>query len=199
MARTLATASLVLVVGLWVLFETTLELRALTQETARRVAIRDQPRPVPAFSVQLQDGRTASLDELRGRLVVATFMYTSCHDVCPVVGARMGEIRSDLRAAVSSGDIQFVSLSFDPEVDEPERLRGYADNFRAAIDHWWVARPVDDLEAMLRFFGVTVIPAGNGMYVHNAAYYLIDRDMQLVDILDEDRPEAVRTALIDRL
>jgi len=199
MLRTVAAASLVLIAGLWALYGTTLGLRAFTAETARRVAVREQPRPVPDMRLQLQDGRDVRFSDLRGRLVVATFMYTSCHSICPVVGARMAEIRSDMRPAVDRGELQFLSLSFDPTVDTPERLAGYAENFAASTEHWWVARPRDSFKSLLRLFGVTVIPAGNGMYVHNAAFYLIDRDQRLVDILDEDRPDAVRQALEPQL
>lgn len=199
MGRTLMASGLVLAAGVWLLYEATLGFRALTQETARRVAVRDQPRPLPAMTLQLQDGRRAELAELRGRPVVATFMYTRCHGVCPIVAARMSELRTRLRAAAGAGDVHFLSLSFDPRADTPERLAGFAGNFGASIDNWWVARPQSDLEPILRFFDVTVIPAGNGMFVHNAAFYLIDRELRLVDILDADKPEAVQAALEERL
>jgi len=201
MRRTLTAASLVLAAGLWFLYDTTLGLRALTQETARRVAIRDQPRSLPALTLQLQDGSRARIADLRGRVVVATFMYTSCQSVCPLVGAYMGEIHLDteLNAAVDAGQLHFLSLSFDPDTDTPSNLAAFADRFDAAIDNWWVARPRDPLEPILRFFGVTVIPAGPDLYVHNAAYYLIDRQSRLIDILDYEDPQALRAALRDML
>jgi len=197
MLRTFLATGAVLVAGLWVLYDTTHGLRAFTQETARRVAIRDGPRRVPDIRLQLQDGTPASLAELQGQLVVATFMYTSCGSVCPLVGARMAEMRTQLQQGVSRDQVHFLSISFDPETDTPERLAGFAQRFRASRTSWWVARTQGELESVLRFFGVTVIPAGNGMYVHNAAFYLIDREQRLVDIIDENRPETVMAMLED--
>lgn len=195
MFRTLVAAGLVLLAGVWVLSGATHGFRAFTQETARRVSVDDNPRPVPGFALELQDGRHVALDDLDGRWVVLTFMFSSCRSICPVVMATMARLRADLNKTANGGDVQFVSISFDPDVDTTERLADYADTFGADPIDWWVARPRSGLANMLRFFGVTVIPAGNGMYVHNAAFYLIDKRQRLVAILDVDDPAAVRARL----
>lgn len=195
MMRTLIMTSLVLVVGFCGLYKTTLGFRAFTQETARRIIVSERPRPLPTLSLQLQDGSKATLAELRGKVIVATFMYTRCLNLCSVIGAHMSKIHSDLRWAIEDDQVHFLSISFDPEVDRPEQLSGYADNFHARIENWWVARPLGDLDHILRFFGVKVIPAGQGMYVHNGAYYLIDRELRLVGIFDDNEPDAVRRAI----
>ena len=195
MARTLAAVGLVVAVGVGTLLHATSGLRSITRETTRRIAVRENPRGVPPARLQLQDGRETSLRALEGRVVVATFMYTSCRTLCPVVGARMNTIRMALGRAVDEGRVHFLSVSFDPAVDTPDKLAGFARNLHASVDTWWVARPRPDPAALLSAFGVTVIPAGPGMYVHNAAYYLIDRDQRLVGIFDENEPEAVLAAV----
>lgn len=199
MARTWLAAGLVLAAGLWMLHETTLGLRAFTEETARRISVRENPPPVPDTRLQIKDGRELWLSTLEGRYIVATFMYTSCHSVCPVVAARMAQIRTRLQAALDADRVHLLSISFDPEVDSPARLSDFAQNFSAASDNWWMARSRDDLKPLLDFFGVTVIPVGNGMYVHNAAYYLIDDRLRLIDIVDENRPDAVIETLEELL
>src|SRR5438046_531174 len=43
----------------------------------------------PRFALIGQLSRPVSSDELRGRVVVADFIYTSCRDICPLLSARM--------------------------------------------------------------------------------------------------------------
>lgn len=199
MSRTLIAAGLVLGAGLWVLYTSTLGLRAFTQETTRRVSVHEQPRPVPELRFRLQDGSDARVHDLAGRWVVVTFINTTCPSLCPLVMERMRQIRTALNPAVELGRVHFLSISFDPTNDTPRRLAAYAANFGADIDDWWVARPGDDLDAMLRFFGVTVIPVGSGMFEHNTAFYLIDREQRLVEIFDAEDPVAVTAAVRRRL
>jgi len=199
MARTLVAAGIVLAAGVWALYQATLGFQAFTQEAARRVSIRQTPRPIPALSLQRQDGARVTLAELEGQLIVATFIYTNCRSICPLAMARMRGMQAGLDDALSRDELHFLGVSFDPDEDTPERLAAYADHFGVDIEHWWVVRPRSDLEEILRVFGVTVIPVQKGMYVHNAAFYLIDRELRLIDIFDADEPDAVTRAVSNRL
>lgn len=173
--------------------------RAFTAETARRLAVSEHPVTVPDLRLQLQTGAEARLRRLRGELVVATFIFTRCRSTCPLLGLRMLHIRERLPDAAVGDGVRFLSLSFDPARDDPERLMGYARRYSADPDHWWVARPRGGLDRILDRLGVVVIPNGQGGFRHNAAFYVIDRDGRLVAIIDEDRPERVVEAVKGRL
>jgi len=198
-ARTLIAGALLLIGGACLLFQVTLGGQAFTQETARRVAIRAQPQPVPPVELQLQDGQIHSIETLAGRLIVATFMYTDCHDSCPAVGANMAAVRADLRDLIDQDRLHFISISFNPNRDTPEQLAGYASNFRATTDHWWVARPTGNLDSLLREFGVTVLPVAERGFMHNSAFYLIDQDLKWVDLFADDDVQSVKQAIRERL
>ena len=71
--------------------------RAFTAETARRLAVSEHPIAVPDLRLQLQTGAQARLRRLEGELVVATFIYTRCQTMCPMLGVRMAAIRDRLR------------------------------------------------------------------------------------------------------
>ena len=47
--------------------------------------ILDNPLPAPEFSLQNQFGNTVSISDYRGRVVVLTFLYSYCEDICPIV------------------------------------------------------------------------------------------------------------------
>jgi protein SCO1/2 len=197
--RTLLAALAIAALGTAALAWTTLGGRALTAETARRLAVQSDPVPLPDLRVQLQTGRQTRLDRLQGDLVVATFMYTRCASTCPLLGQRMARIRDRLPAAAVGNRVSFLSLSFDPGQDTPRRLRAYAGAHGAEAEDWWVARPRQPMDALLRRLGVVVLPDGRGGFIHNAAFYLIDRQGRVVRILDPDRPSRVVRAVERRL
>lgn len=197
--RTLLAVLAIAAVGTAALAWATHGGRALTAETARRLAVQHDPAPLPDLRVQLQTGRQTRLDRLQGDLVVATFMYTRCAATCPLLGQRMARIRDRLPAAAVGSRVRFLSLSFDPRRDTPQRLRAYARAHGAETGHWWVARPRGRVDALLRRLGVVVLPDGRGGFIHNAAFYLIDRRGRVVRIVDQDRPQRMVRAVERRL
>jgi protein SCO1/2 len=91
----------------------------------------------PDLPVVTQDGKTLRFydDLIKGKIVVVSFFYTSCTDLCPIETARLAEVKDKLGDAVGR-DIFFVSLSVDPEHDTPEMLKAFADAFDAAAPGW---------------------------------------------------------------
>ena len=83
--------------------------------------------------VVTQDGKTLRFydDLIRGRIVVISFIYTSCADLCPIETARLAEVKDKLGDAVGR-DIFFISMSVDPEHDTPDMLKAFADAFDAS-------------------------------------------------------------------
>ncbi|MGI9304784.1 MAG: SCO family protein, partial [Gammaproteobacteria bacterium] len=68
--RSLLAGLVVVVLGGFVLWVGTDGFRALTAEEARRLAVRQSPRPLPAMSLQDQNGRDFSLADYHGRVVL---------------------------------------------------------------------------------------------------------------------------------
>jgi protein SCO1 len=52
--------------------------------------------PAPAFSLTTQDSTRLSLKQLRGKVVVITFIYTRCADTCPLLTAKMAGLQARL-------------------------------------------------------------------------------------------------------
>ena len=82
----------------------------------------EPPREAPAdFMLRDQDGEWASPGDARGKVLVLTFLYSSCPDLCPTQGAKI------LDAVVAAGveGIQVYGVSVDPEGDTPARARAF--------------------------------------------------------------------------
>lgn len=94
-----------------------------------------------------QNGREVALydDVLRGRIVVVSFIYTSCRNICPLVISRLAEVYEKLEAA-GRGNITFVSISIDPIPDTPEKLKSYADAFKISGDWRFLTGAPEDID-----------------------------------------------------
>ena len=88
---------------------------------------------VPAFSLIERSGRRVVASDLRGKVWIATFIYTHCTDTCPLQSARMARLQADLRSAP---DIRLVSITVDPARDTPQVLTRYAARFGADPARW---------------------------------------------------------------
>ena len=87
---------------------------------------------VPNVPVTTQDGRSLLFDDdvLKGKISIISFIYTSCRDICPVVTARLSQLEEKLGDAVGR-DYFFVSISIDPAIDTPDKLKEYGKAFSA--------------------------------------------------------------------
>lgn len=63
-------------------------------ETGRRAV----QTPVPDFSLVDQEGNPFRFESSRGKIVLLTFVYTACPDVCPLLAAKFASIRSSGQA-----------------------------------------------------------------------------------------------------
>jgi cytochrome oxidase Cu insertion factor (SCO1/SenC/PrrC family) len=107
---------------------------------------------LPDITLLDQHGRKVSLASLKGKPVLFDFIYTSCPGPCLVLTARMKQIANQLGPALGSR-VRFVSISVDPEHDQPPQLLTYANNQAANLDGWLfltgTPKQIDD--AMARF------------------------------------------------
>jgi len=102
----------------------------------------DPPLPalasVPGFALEDRSGRTIeAARDLRGRVFVADFIFTSCAGTCPRLTGRMLELQ---RAHGKRDDFRLVSITVDPEVDTVERLARFASDYGASPDRWFFLR-----------------------------------------------------------
>ena len=83
---------------------------------------------VPEFAFIERSGQTIKRDDLRGKIWVADFFYTSCPGPCPMMTSRLSALQEKLQG---KADVRLVSISLDPEKDTPEVLQRYAERFKA--------------------------------------------------------------------
>jgi len=85
----------------------------------------DPPVPAPEFRLTDRSGQLLSLSDLRGKIVVLSFIYTHCPDACPLLAANYVQLQREFPDALDRGDLALVFITTDPERDTPERLQQY--------------------------------------------------------------------------
>src|SRR5207245_4926542 len=89
--------------------------------------------PVGSFALTERSGKTVTDADLRGKVWVASFVFTRCTGPCPQVTATVARLQNELK---DRADVRFVTFTVDPEHDRPEVLARYAANFNADADRW---------------------------------------------------------------
>ena len=194
--RTVIASLLVIVLGSCVLWQATDGLGALTTEGARRLDVAAKQPDLPDLVLEDMAGRAVALGGPRDGITFAEFIYTTCPTICRAAGEEMAQLQRRLAAQGLGDHVRLLSVSFDPTYDDPDAMAEYGELHGADGLAWTIARPrMDDLDVMLRSFGVQVIPDGFGGYEHNAALHLVDREGRLTGIFDiDDIDGALRAA-----
>ena len=141
---------------------------------------------VPTFRLTNQQGAAFGSDELRGRVWVANFMFTSCPSSCPRLTRHMARVQSRLR---NEGDsLRLVSFSVDPTVDTPERLRTYGGQYGVDASRWSLLTGTNEAVQNISIRGFNLAleaPAYEGPrpanynILHGEHIMLIDRRMHI--------------------
>ncbi len=130
---------------------------------------------VPDFQLTDQNGKLFRFSDKRGNLVLATFIFTTCPDVCPLFSAKFAAIQRALDEKKIT-DYWLLSISTDPERDDPATLKEYAGRFNADLNRWaFLTGARADLSKVWKDFGVNVTKTASGEVFHTAVTTLIDR------------------------
>ncbi|HYN79400.1 MAG TPA: SCO family protein [Lamprocystis sp. (in: g-proteobacteria)] len=145
---------------------------------------------------------TLDLADLRGKVVLIYFGYTSCPDICPTNLAMIaGALRQLTPDELSQVQVLFISV--DPERDDPERLAGYAPYFHPNIRG--VTGTPEQIATAARLYGAAyrrsaASESAMGYTVdHSASTYLVDPQGRLARTLDHATPSPAITAAIRAL
>jgi protein SCO1 len=84
-----------------------------------------------ALSLPDADGKTRTLTDFSGKVVIVFFGFAQCPDVCPTTMAEIAEVRQKLGAA--GARVQPVFITVDPERDTAAVLKDYVRPFGADV------------------------------------------------------------------
>lgn len=144
---------------------------------------------VPAFAFVEQSGRPFGLEDLKGRISVVNFFFTSCPGICPVMAARYSEMY-DLYEG--SDQLQLVSITVDPTRDSLPVLRQYAADHGVTDDRWVFLREPDMAAVIALSERGFMLAADSLPYGHSGKFALVDSKGQIRGYYSHDDEEAQR-------
>jgi protein SCO1 len=152
---------------------------------------------VPEFELTNQDGRAFGSAQLRGKIWIADFIFTSCPGPCPMISSRMSELQRPLE----NSDVHLVSFSVDPKTDTPEVLRGYSERLHARAGRWdFLTGPEATLYLLIQKgfkLGVSDGADEKGTPVHSTRAALVDRHGTIRGYYDMTAADSVTKLLAD--
>jgi protein SCO1/2 len=137
---------------------------------------------VPNFRFLNQNGKTITIDQFRGKVLLVTFIYTRCPlpDYCIRMSRNFADIQHQLAADPGLDDkTHLLSISFDPAYDTPKVLRSYGSAYsrQKSFLHWdFAAPPASELDAVDEFFDVGVSPGKSNTLTHTLSTAVIAPD-----------------------
>ena len=142
---------------------------------------------VPDTALVDENNAARPLTSLKGHRVALTFMYTRCPqpDFCPLMDRNFAAVQNEIKKTPGLGDVQLVSVSFDPANDTPAVLKTHARALQADPAVWhFVTANAADIKGFSAKFGVTAEPSDESPAVltHNLSTAVIDADGRLVKI-----------------
>lgn len=148
--------------------------------------------PYPAWGQRVPDVTLpAPIDdrEVSTRTVekpsLLTFFFSHCNTVCPVLIQSMRNVQTHSIEEGYDDDVAFLPVTFDPERDDAERLRTYAEEMNVSLDagNWDFLRPEspDRAKVVGEEFGVTFERThpddmDKYMFAHSALTFLVNAD-----------------------
>jgi protein SCO1 len=144
-----------------------------SQRDSARIAVNQ---PVPAFTLTNQARARIALSQLRGKVVVMNFIYTSC--ALPQFCYRMTNHFNVLQTrfeGTRGRDLVLLSVTFDPTRDTPDVLADYARQWKADTTRWhFLTGSADEIERIAAPLGLDYFP-DEGLITHSLRTVLIDR------------------------
>jgi protein SCO1/2 len=131
---------------------------------------------VPEFRLTSQDGHPLALSQLRGKVVVLSFIYTRCPlpQICPMIMRQLVRLQAALPASERQRT-QIVLVTIDPEHDTPEVLAQYAARHGLKLDGaTLLTGPLRQVALLSSYFGLEFYDEADGTIAHKQRLLVID-------------------------
>ena len=129
---------------------------------------------VPSFSLTNFDGSIITDQQLNNKISIVSFIFTQCEGACPIMSDNMSTLQERFSA---SDDIQFLSITTDPDYDTLDILREFSSNY-SNDNNWFFLRGdiVDIIELSEKgfFLSAALLPAG-----HSTRFVLVDKELNI--------------------
>jgi protein SCO1/2 len=139
----------------------------------------------PGFSLKDADGRTFSLSDFHGKVVVLNFIYTNCPDACPLQAEKIAGIQKIINQTPMKDLVSFVTITTDPKRDYGQVLSDYGRAHGLDSANWVFLtagpdQPEDATRKLARAYGLEFTPDSDGLETHGVVTHVIDQSGRML-------------------
>nr|WP_298724791.1 SCO family protein [uncultured Steroidobacter sp.] len=129
--------------------------------------------PAQDFTLYDGEGRSRSLRDFRGRVVLMFFGFTRCPDVCPTELFKLSQVKQSL--ADDGARVQVIFITLDPERDSPALMQTYTSAFDPDFVGLTGSREqIDKVAAQYYVAHAKAGPPDSYVIDHSTSTYVID-------------------------
>ena len=147
---------------------------------------------IPNTRIYDQNGKQLNFydDLIKGKTVAINFVFTTCTASCPPLTATFSKVQQN--ASERKLDVKLISISVDPVVDTPERLRAFAEKYKVEPGWTFVTGDKAEIDSLLQALGAGItnkndhtpmIMIGNDSVDYWTRAYGLSSPTTLVDLL----------------
>lgn len=147
---------------------------------------------IPEFSFVNQHGQKITKEDYKSKLFVVNFFYTSCPTNCPRVTDNIAYLQESFK---NHEDVMFLSHSVDTDFDTEQKLKEYADIYKAKKATWnMVSGNKKDIINQASE-GYKISSAKNEGFMHSDQLVLIDKNFVIRGYFDGTNEKEVENLL----
>lgn len=121
-------------------------------------------------------GRTVSLADYRGKPLLISMIFTSCHHVCPAITRHLRDAVNEARAALGDDSFRVITAGFDTAIDTPDAMRVFGARQDVHDPDWsFLSGSEETMNALVEATGFVYFPSPRG-FDHINQVTLVDRD-----------------------
>jgi protein SCO1 len=142
-------------------------------------------RPAPDFALTTQGDKSLKMSDLKGKVYLVSFVFTTCNGTCPATTHRMGQVQAALKDSglAKGGRVRLLSITLDPARDTPAVLRKYMELYDADPANWtFLTGDKERVNKVIADWGMWARPAANGQLDHPSRVFLVDRKGRVREI-----------------
>ena len=151
---------------------------------------------VGAFRFENQDGVWITDADMKGKISVVEYFFTTCKSICPIMNSQMKRIQKKF---TNQTDVRIFSFTVDPDTDTVAQMKRYASAHKAKAGQWhFLTGKKADLYGLARrsFFVLKPAEAQNlgdagSDFIHTNNFVLVDRQLRIRGYYDGTNPEEV--------
>lgn len=151
---------------------------------------------VQPFSFVNQDGKAVTERDIEGKVVVASFFFTTCRTICPTMNNTMKSIYDEFK---NEKDFIILSHTSDPAHDNPALLKRYADSIGADTRVWWFLTGRKDSLYLAARHSYAVddqnvpLTGADDDFIHTQLFSLVNKEGKVMKkVYDSFNPDEVK-------